>query len=380
MADGLTVGTYTSPNLARVNERLTRNGEPIDDDELAEVLGALAALEPMLGERSTRFEILTAAAFRWFADSPVDVAVVEVGLGGTWDATNVVDPDVAVVTNVSYDHVEILGPTLRRHRHREGGHHQAGVPARGGGDGPRAARGLPGPRRGVRGGRDLGAGRGVRLPVEPGGGGGRLLDLRTPGAQYPEVYLSLHGAHQGDNAACALAAAEAFFGAPLAPEVVEHALGAVRVPGRFEIVGRTPVVVLDGAHNVAGAHALAEALRSRARPRRRHGGGDRDAPGSRSERHARGACARPGVATVVACTAPSPRALPAAIDRRGGAGPGLCTPLAADTVADALDLARARLSPTGTLVVTGSLYVVAEARALLLGSTQFADPGSLSEP
>ena len=83
MADGLTVGTYTSPNLARVNERLARNGEPIDDDELAEVLGSLGQLwSPCSPSRSTRFELLTAAAFRWFADSPVDVAVIEVGLGG----------------------------------------------------------------------------------------------------------------------------------------------------------------------------------------------------------------------------------------------------------------------------------------------------------
>src|SRR5580658_10490676 len=112
MANGLTVGTYTSPNLATVNERLARDGIPIDDDELAEVLGSLALIEPLLSARPTRFELLTAAAFRWFADIAVDVAVIEVGLGGRWDATNVVDPVVAVVTNVSYDHVEVLGPTL----------------------------------------------------------------------------------------------------------------------------------------------------------------------------------------------------------------------------------------------------------------------------
>ncbi len=113
MANGLTVGTYTSPILERVNERLARDGVPIDDEELIEVLGALALIEPMLGARPTRFELLTAAAFRWFADIAVDVAVVEVGLGGRWDATNVVQPEVAVITNVSYDHVEVLGPTLR---------------------------------------------------------------------------------------------------------------------------------------------------------------------------------------------------------------------------------------------------------------------------
>ena len=152
------------------------------------------------------------------------------------------------------------------------------------------------------------------------------------------MYLPLHGAHQGDNAACAVAAAEAFFGAPLAPEVVEHALGAVRVPGRIEIVGRAPVVVLDGAHNVAGAHALAEALVAELAP------GDqtiavigmlqgRD-PSAMLE------ALRPaGVSTVVACTAPSPRALPAPQIAEAARALGLQA-LAADTVVDALNLAR----------------------------------------
>jgi dihydrofolate synthase/folylpolyglutamate synthase len=208
--------------------------------------------------------------------------------------------------------------------------------------------------------------------------GGRLLDLRTPGARYPEVYLALHGAHQGDNAACALAAAEAFFGTPLSSDVVELALASVRVPGRMEIVGRAPLIVLDGAHNVAGAHALARALV------------DELATGDETiavigmlqgrDPSAMLEALRPaGVKTVVACTAPSPRALPAALLAEAARALGFQA-LAADTVRDALSLAQSGLSPSGTLVVTGSLYVVAEARALLLGSTEFADPGSLSEP
>src|ERR1700722_11033142 len=100
MAQGLSVGTYTSPNLHRVAERLARNAEAIDDDSLLSVLGELATLEPLVGERPTRFELLTAAAFSWFAEEAVDAMVVEVGLGGTWDGTNVVHGDVAVLTNV----------------------------------------------------------------------------------------------------------------------------------------------------------------------------------------------------------------------------------------------------------------------------------------
>jgi dihydrofolate synthase/folylpolyglutamate synthase len=378
MADGLTVGTYTSPNLDRVNERLARNGEPIDDEELAEVLASLAMVEPLLAERPTRFELLTAAAFRWFADAPVDVAVIEVGLGGRWDATNVVDPDVAVVTNVSYDHVEILGPTLVDIATEKAGIIKPGCRVVVGETDPELLGVF------LAAAEECGAietwVRGVEFDCVASevAIGGRLLDLRTPGARYGEVFLSLHGAHQADNAACAVAAAEAFFGAPLASDVVEIALGSVRVPGRMEIVGRAPLVVLDGAHNVAGAHALARTLVDEFPT------GDetvavigmlqgRD-PSAMIE------ALRPaGVRTVVACTAPSPRALPAASIAEAARALGVQA-LAADTVRDALSLARARVSPGGTLVVTGSLYVVADARALLMGSTELADPGSLSEP
>ena len=112
MAKGLTVGTYTSPNLHVVAERLAHNGEPIDDASLTDVLTELALLEPLLPERPTRFELLTAAALSWFSTEAVDAMVVEVGLGGTWDCTNVVHGDVAVLTNVSFDHTDVLGPTL----------------------------------------------------------------------------------------------------------------------------------------------------------------------------------------------------------------------------------------------------------------------------
>jgi len=378
MANGLTVGTYTSPNLARVNERLARNGEPIDDSELAEVLASLRELEPLLSDRTTRFELLTAAAFRWFADSPVDVAVIEVGLGGRWDATNVVEPEVAVITNVSYDHVEILGPTLVDIATEKAGIIKPGSRVVVGETHPELLQVF-------RDAAEAGGAietwvRGVEFDCVESrvAVGGRVLDLRTPAAHYPEVFLALHGAHQGDNAACAVAAAEAFFGAPLAPEVVEHALGSVRVPGRMEIVGRSPVIVLDGAHNVAGAQALALALVAEFAP-----ADDTVAligmlqgrdPSAMLE------ALRPtGVRTVVACTAPSPRALPAASIAEAARALGFQA-LAADTVIDGLTLARARLSPSGTLIVTGSLYVVADAREVLLGSTEWADPDSLSEP
>ncbi len=199
----------------------------------------------------------------------MDVAVIEVGMGGRWDATNVVDPDVAVITNVSYDHVEILGPTLIDIATEKAGIIKPGCRVVVGETDPELLERLHGRRRGSA--EPARPGCGVSSSTAPRAGW-RWADGSStsvlPAAQYPEVFLALHGAHQGDNAACAVAAAEAFFGAPLAPEVVEHALASVRVPGRIEIVGRSPVIVLDGAHNVAGAQALAASPRVRVRPDR----------------------------------------------------------------------------------------------------------------
>jgi dihydrofolate synthase/folylpolyglutamate synthase len=367
IANGLTVGTYTSPNLELVNERLARDGAPIEDDEFVEVLQSLALLEPMLADRPTRFELLTAAAFRWFADIAVDVAVVEVGLGGLWDATNVVEADVAVVTNVSYDHVEVLGPRLSDIAEEKSGIIKPGCRVLVGETDPELralfvarAEAVGAAGTWVRG-DDFACDR-SRVAV-----GGRLIDLRTPGAEYREVYLPLHGAHQAENAAIALGAAEAFFGSPLAPEVVEHACGSVTMPCRMEVVGRGPLVILDGAHNVAGAHALARGLVE-----------ELPVDGEtvvvigmlegRDPRAMVDALIPTGVRTVVACTAPSPRAMPAAVIADAARAAGLGAEAVGST-ADAVALARGRLSADGRLVVTGSLYVVAEARPLLVPST-----------
>src|ERR1700729_2602987 len=203
-AQGLTVGTYTSPNLYRVNERISRNGEPIDDDAFRAVLETLAGLEGLLSDRPTRFELLTAAAFAWFADEAVDVAVVEVGLGGTWDSTNVIDANVAAITNVSFDHTEVLGPTLADIAGDKAGIFKQGSRVVIGETDPAlvALLRLKATEAGaeeiwVRG-EDYGW-TANRVAV-----GGRLLDLRTPQGSYGEVLVPLHGAHQGDNAATAL--------------------------------------------------------------------------------------------------------------------------------------------------------------------------------
>jgi len=367
MANGLTVGTYTSPNLAVVNERLARDGEPIDDEELTEVLRSLALIETMMTEPPTRFELLTAAAFRWFADTAVDVAVVEVGLGGRWDATNVVEAEVAVVTNVSYDHVEVLGPTLADIAAEKSAIIKAGSRVLVGERDPqlRAIFAAAAESVGAAGvwtvDEDFGCERSV-VAV-----GGRMLDLKTPGAVYREMYLPLHGAHQAENAAIAVAAAEAFFAAPLSPEVVEAAFGAVTMPCRMEIVRRSPLVVLDGAHNVAGARALARGLVEEL-PTEGETVVVIGMLEGRDPRAVIDALVPTGVRTVVACTAPSPRGIPALSIAEAARAAGLDAEVVTST-ADALARGLNLVPADGRLVVTGSLYVVAEARPLLVPPT-----------
>ena len=363
-ARGLSVGTYTSPNLTAVNERLARNGEPIDDASFAELLGDLAAYEPMLEHRPTRFEILTAAALRWFADIAVDVAVVEVGLGGTWDSTNVVTADVAVITNISFDHTDVLGPTLEGIAADKAGIFKPGSRAVVGETDP-ALVALFRSRASEAGCASFWvAGTDFECTANRLAVGGRLVDLRTPEAAYGELLVPLHGPHQGANAACALAATEAFFGGPLDESVVEEGLASVRVPGRLEVVGRQPLAVVDGAHNVAGMAALAAALEEGFDVE-----GERVAVVGMLSGRDPSAMLAPlvaaGVGTVVACAPDSPRALSAETVAEAARALG-ATVLVAPSVAEAMELALPLVGTSGLLVVTGSLYVVGDARALLL--------------
>jgi dihydrofolate synthase/folylpolyglutamate synthase len=363
-ARGLAVGTYTSPNLSRVNERLARNGEPIDDDAFLEVLESLARLEQMMEDPPTRFELLTAAALAWFADEAVDVAVVEVGLGGRWDCTNVVDGEVAVLTNVSFDHTEVLGPTLEDIARDKSGIFKTDSRVIVGESDPTLVAQL---RQAAS---DAGAGevwvRGNdfacsanRLAV-----GGRLIDVRTPGAAYGELLLPLHGAHQGDNASAALAAVEAFFGGPLDEDVVEEAFASVRVPGRLEVVGRHPLVVVDGAHNVAGMLVLARSLVEEFDVE----GGAQAVVGMLTGRDPVAmleALLAAGIQSVVACAPDSPRALPAEAVAEAARGLGMEATVVTSPV-DAVQMALSRAGEEDRVVVCGSLYVVAEARRLLV--------------
>lgn len=358
-ARGLSVGTYTSPHLERINERTAWNGAPIPDDDFAAVLSSVAELEPFLDTRPTYFEILTAAAYRWFADVAVDVAVIEVGLGGRWDATNVADGQVAVVTNVALDHSETIGPTLADIAFEKAGIVKAGSALVLGETDPTLAAIFrdAATEEVVERGADFGCSANA-LAV-----GGRSLDLYTPRARYPEMFLAAHGAYQGDNAAVALATVESFFGGPLPHEPVREGFAAVRIPGRLEVVGRNPLCVLDGAHNPAGASAAAAAVNEAfgaVEGRVLVVGMNRGRDPSEMLEALNVRAAR----LVVTCPPPSPRALPAA--EVAAASERLGTPArAVDSVTEAVDLALAGARDDELVLVTGSLYVVGAARAWL---------------
>jgi dihydrofolate synthase / folylpolyglutamate synthase len=361
-AAGLSTGTYTSPHLARVNERMAWNGEPIADDVLDELLTAVAAVEDLLPDAPSYFEILTAAALRWFGDVAVDVAVVEVGLGGTGDATNVVRGDVAVVTNVSMDHVEYIGPTLADIAAEKAGIVEPGAVLVLGETDPALVPYFLAREPGsvaIRD-RDFGV-RSNRLAV-----GGRLLDLYTPYGTHDEVFLALHGAHQADNGALALTAVESFLGRALADDLVADAFRNVETPGRLEVVRHRPLVLLDGVKNVAGAHALRAALAEEFA----------DSPrtlvvGLMREKEPHEMLDALGVvdaARLVCCRPDSPRGLdPEAVaDAAYDLGVDRERVEVIDDVRAAVEFAVDTTPADGQVVITGSLYVVSPARAVLV--------------
>ena len=260
LAMGLSVGTYTSPNLERVNERIAANGQPLSDVDFVEAIDRLRLLDGVLDERPTRFELLTMAAFSAFADLAVDVGVIEVGMGGTWDSTNIIDAAVSIVTNIELDHVEVLGATREEIAMDKSGIFREGGVAIIGETDPTIAALLRtrAAHRGVA--RVLGLGAEISVDRNELAVGGRVVSIRTPYGSHDDVFLALNGPHQARNAALAVAAVEAFFDRQLPDDVVCQAFELVTMAARLEVLGRSPLVILDGAHNVAGATALAQAL------------------------------------------------------------------------------------------------------------------------
>ena len=273
---GLRTGRYTSPHLQRATERINLDNRPVTPERYVEVYRDVAPFVDLADAKSaadggvalSKFEVLTAMAFAAFADAPVEAAVVEVGIGGTWDSTTVADADVAVITPIGLDHAEFLGTDILGVAREKAGIIKPGsiavlaaqekgvaevLLARCAEVGAQVAR--------------EGAEFGVRereLAV-----GGQRLELQGLSGRYDDIFLPMHGEHQASNAAIALAAAEALVGAgpsqPLDPDVVRAAFASVQSPGRLEPVsggqGR-PTVLIDAAHNPHGARALAASLMS----------------------------------------------------------------------------------------------------------------------
>jgi dihydrofolate synthase/folylpolyglutamate synthase len=282
-------GRTTSPHLQAATERIAIDGKPISP---AQYVATYTEIEPFVeivdrqsqtgelgapGPRMSKFEVLTAMAFAAFADAPVDVAVVETGLGGRWDATNVVDAPVAVITPIGLDHIDFLGETIAAIAGEKAGiiarQQPELVPA---GTDPSTiaviARQVPEAMEvlmaqavtadAVVAREDAEfAVRGRQIAV-----GGQMLELQGLGGVYSDIFLPLHGEHQAHNAVLALAAVEAFFGAgadrQLDVDTVRAGFAAVRNPGRLERMRSAPTVFIDAAHNPAGAAALADALES----------------------------------------------------------------------------------------------------------------------
>lgn len=267
-AMGLRVGRFTSPHLTDVRERIVIDGEPISPEGFIAAWEDVAPYVAMVDERShaqggpqmSFFEVFTVMALAAFADAPVDVAVVEVGMGGTWDATNVLDGDVAVILPVALDHQHWLGHSLAEIAAEKAGIIKPGARAVSAAQEPEVAGIIA----------RAAASQGAVLRSEPAdfsvtaravAVGGQVVALTTPAALYTDIPLPLFGEHQAHNAAAALCAVEEFFGQGALPgDAVEEAFGSVRSPGRLEVARTSPTVLVDSAHNPHGARALRHAV------------------------------------------------------------------------------------------------------------------------
>lgn len=263
---GLRTGRFTSPHLETFRERIAINGEPIDAKAFIFSYNDIAAYFDFIDSKFDTpisfFEAMTGLAFAAFAEHPIDVGVIEVGMGGEWDATNVVKADVSVIMPVDLDHQEYLGTTIA-----EIARTKAGIIKEGGfivlaEQKPEAAVELL--KKAAAMGVEI-AREGIEYEIESRAlaVGGQLLTIRTPKDRYEDIFLPLHGKHQASNAAAALVAVEAFFGEQeLDYEAVIAGFAATKSPGRCEVLHRDPTIIIDAAHNPHGAKALRETIQN----------------------------------------------------------------------------------------------------------------------
>lgn len=393
----LRVGRFTSPHLESVTERICINGAPVPDatfvriwEEIAPYLQIVDAEMTSRGEPAlTFFESVTVLAFAIFADEPVDVVVLEVGIGGTWDSTNVADGVVSVVTPIGLDHTDMLGETLAEIATEKSGIIKPGGFLVSAVQEPEAADVL------LASAREKEASfafEGVEFGVVSRelAVGGQLLTLRGLAGEYPDVPLSLHGAHQAQNAVVALAAVEAFFGGQrqLPEDVVRAAFESVRSPGRLEVVRTEPLTILDAGHNPHGVRASAAALTEAFKLSHLHAVvgilGEKDALGMFETMREEYMDASDGTFRLYLSASDSPRAI----------APERLHELALDAgidedsievfehldeaIATAMENALFEQESAGVLI-TGSITVIGEARTLLAKHAEAKTPGAEAE-
>jgi dihydrofolate synthase/folylpolyglutamate synthase len=356
---GLRVGLYTSPHVHEPLERIRIGGASIGEDEFAQAIADVVRVEEVqgLGPR-TWFDTVTSAGLLLFANEAVDVAIVEVGMLGRFDSTNVVRADVAVITNVGLDHTDGAEGWRTRVAEEKAGITEPGRPVVVGESDAEllAVVERESPSTVVAGGRDYEVTQNL-IAV-----GGRLVDIRTPRAEHEQLFVRLHGEHQGDNAATAIAAAEEFFDAPVNDDVLAEAFDTVEVVGRLQVVHRSPLVLVDAAHNVPGAEVLARAVEEE------FGGGSRrflvvGLQDGRDPVAVLEALDAASYEVVVACTAPSARGIDAEALARAAAEVGARADVVAD-VAAAVDHAMSLATDDDLVVVAGSITVISASLAL----------------
>ncbi len=371
-AMGLRTGRFTSPHLESVLERVAINGESISAADFIYAYNDIAPYLDLMDEKFETplsfFEVITALAFVAFAEFPVDIGIIECGLGGEWDASNVVEAAVSVVTPIGFDHMNYLGSTLTEIARTKAGIIKEGssvVLAR---QEPEAAVellkrvqevGAPVAREGME----------FTLSSRALAVGGQLLSITIGENEYDEIFLPLHGKHQAANAATALAAVSAFFGGQeLDLEAVRIGFASVTSPGRCEVVFREPTIILDAAHNPHGAKALAETLENEFTFDEIIGifaaFGDKDVEGILHE-------LEPIINTLIVTQSSSPRAMPVStLLQLAESIFGADRVKSSENIQEAITLAitdtrRPSHEESVGIVITGSVVTVGEARAIL---------------
>lgn len=268
---GLRTGRFTSPHLVKLNERMSLDGEPVSDErlyniwnEIEPIVGLVdAELEAAGDDALTFFEVLSVLGFAIFADAPVDVLVLEVGMGGEWDSTNVADGDVAVFTPISFDHMDRLGDTIEEIAKTKAGIIKPGAIVLSAAQVPSALKVIA-ERAALIGEKFLAYGKDFGVSNISPNKLGQTVSVRAVAGEYEDLNLPVHGEYQAENSALAVAAVEAFLGGGaqrIMDDVVRASFADFSSPGRLQIVGRDPLTILDAAHNEDGAKSLVKALK-----------------------------------------------------------------------------------------------------------------------